>query len=716
MRKMRLGIRMRTVAMLMLILAVVVGVAQVYGKEEKTVPSSKYIVELSRWGISNDGTNAVETTKGINDVLIWAYNQKIKEVMLPAGTYLIDKSSYINMVSDITFELADGAILQKETNGTENYKVLYIGNGVKNVTLKGGTYRGDRDTHDYSKKDHQHSSGTHEAGHGILTEGAFNVIIDGVKSVNFTGDGLVLGGYGKMSAAIYGDTLVSGGINDKGLPRTDANKVRTKTSINFTHPVFSTERTFEFSNSIHLPAEFEVFFYKSNGVFLSKLKTKLRDEIQIPQGASHFHVVFDKPKTLTGAYLEVWHRSVTENVVVKNSEFAFNRRQGITVGGANNVWITNNDIHDIRGTAPQSGIDLEGGFGENGFLNSNIKITKNRFYNNAAYDVILYDGYDGLVEDNHLASKGAIGVGVSSPFKGAVIRNNHFDGSRIVAENDAEFIDNRMNDSSAIFDGPNIKVDRMELIDSQFSVNAKVAFGVAVSNVTITNNNKNESGLILRGQPIKIQNMTIIGTPKLRAVTGNVAPGSIFDRLRVIGFNPNFTLTLPPGTYNHCEFEGADGGNYAPITASWAGKYVFNSCTFKSSASNATLLFAEHPELELTIRNSSFELLGNTQAISVQAAKKLTLLNNTITANFLTSNKTEMIKLNELGRRDEKYDIRQALIKGNTIKTNIAAVGISTLYAGKGAPPYTIEDNTLYKATLALKANDRIGNNTMYDK
>ena len=38
------------------------------------------------------------------------------------------------------------------------------------------------------------------------------------------------------------------------------------------------------------------------------------------------------------------------------------RRQGITVGGAKNVYIRDNDIHHIAGTDPQSGIDIEDGY------------------------------------------------------------------------------------------------------------------------------------------------------------------------------------------------------------------------------------------------------------------------------------------------------------------------------------------------------------------
>lgn len=60
--------------------------------------------------------------------------------------------------------------------------------------------------------------------------------------------------------------------------------------------------------------------------------------------------------------------------------------------------IENNDIHDIKGIAPQSGIDLEAGF----YPNTNITINNNKIYNNERYNVILFDGEDVIVEGNYL--------------------------------------------------------------------------------------------------------------------------------------------------------------------------------------------------------------------------------------------------------------------------------------------------------------------------
>lgn len=673
-----------------------------------------YLIELSKFGIYNDGTHPIETTKGINNALQWAVKNGKTTTSLPPGTYLIDKANRINMVSNMVFDLPMDAVLQKETNDKESYQLMYLGYGVHNVTLRGGTYAGDRETHNYSKKDNKHSSGTHEAGYGIFTQGAYDITIDGVKSINFTGDGLILGGYGTMAKDLYEDHFVLGAFDDKGKNVANAKKLRTKQPLNFTNTIFKTEKQFELSNAIKLPYKFDIFFYKANGAFIKKLaNVKVRELIDIPEGATQFHLVFEQA-TKKGAYVEFWNKSVTKNVVVKNSEFAYNRRQGITVGGADQVLIENNVLHHIKGTMPQSGIDVEGGFGENGHRNSNITIKSNKFHDNASYDVILYDGKDAIVEDNHLASKGAIGLAISDPFKGAMIKGNHFDGSRIAAAHDATFIDNKMNDSYTSFTGPNIKIDGMTFTDSMFLISAKDAFGVSASNIIMNNNKKSDSGLSLWGKPIRLKNITINGEGKLRVVTGGITEGSIIDNLKVTGFNTDSGLTLPPATYNNCEFIGAAGtGKFGSIAVSQAGKYVFDGCTFQSPPALSTLVIAEHPKLDLTIKNSTFELLGNSQAISVQAAKNLLLENNTITAEKLTSDKTEIVRINDYWKRNNPHDVLKAVIRGNTITTNLAAIGITTLYAGTGAPAYLIENNTLYTAKLVQKKNDILKNNSI---
>jgi hypothetical protein len=673
-----------------------------------------HLIDLKRWGIHNDGTKPVETTKGINRALAWAHKSGITASTLPAGTYTIEKNGRIEMVGNMLFELSDAVTIQKEPNGKEHYELLLIGYGDNNVTLRGGIYKGDKDKHDYTKKDSPSTPGTHESGYGISVVGAENVTIEGVTATHFTGDGLTLGGHGTMVRDLYENSFVSGGIDDKGKPVANAKQIRTTKPLKFDHAIFKDRREFEMTNPIKLNRSFHIYFYTAkNALIGSKQNLKARDIIQIPDGTSYAHLVFDQA-SFKDAYIEQWNRALSTDVVVKDSEFAYNRRQGITIGGADRVLIVGNELHHMKGTMPQSGIDVEGGFGENGNRNSNIIIKDNKFHNNASYDVILYDGRDAIVEGNHMASKGAIGLAVSEPFTGATVRNNHFDGTRIIAYHDVTFLNNRMNNSFTTFEGPRIRIDGMEITDGLLNISAKTAYGVTAQNVTIRGESKKaDAGLSLHGKKVNLSNITIIGESKLRTVTGTIEPGSVIEGLKVIGYNSTYGLSLPPATYKNCTFEGAEGANSGAIGMSLGGKYVFDGCSFKVSSTALNGLIADHPKLDLTIRGSEFTSLGNGTPISVQAAANVLLENNTIVADRLTRENVELIKLNDYWKRTEKHDILKAAIKGNTITSNMEAIGISTINAGVGAPAYSVADNKLQQAVLALKDNDQASGNEL---
>ena len=69
----------------------------------------------------------------------------------------------------------------------------------------------------------------------------------------------------------------------------------------------------------------------------------------------------------------------TNQVVIENCNIHNTRRQGISIITGENINIYNNEIHDISGTAPQSGIDLESNNRTEEI--KNVIIDNNKFYN-----------------------------------------------------------------------------------------------------------------------------------------------------------------------------------------------------------------------------------------------------------------------------------------------------------------------------------------------
>lgn len=673
------------------------------------VPTGKtYELNLSQWQIYNDNTHAQETTDGLNKALIWAREAGYTVFKVPAGTYLIakgtdgtwDSRGRINMVSDMTFWLDDKAVIQKETNGFEGYSTLQVGVGVQNVHIVGGTYRGDRETHDYS------SGGTHEGGYGIVTKGAINVTIDGVKTLNFTGDGIyVAGGSGYMQD-IYEPGFETGGIDDNGNSSAETNKIRTKSTWKITDPSFALTKAVIIDNGKKLPYTFDIFFYRADGSFLTSTKQQKQGKyISIPEGSSSIRLVFSG-NLQSGNYLEIWNRIQSTGVIIQNSDSSFNRRQGLSISGGKQILVQNSVFHDIGGkggTAPMAGIDVEGGAGDNGYINENITIRNNKFYKNSRYDVIFYDGHDGVLENNHLASAGAIGLAVSEPFTGATITNNNFEGTSIYASHDVTFNGNQISDSLTHFDGPNIAIRGMTATNTNFSISSSIPFGVTASDIIINLTKKTaDAGLSIWKNPVHLTNVTIQGAPALRSVSGGNVQGNIFDNLTVTAYNSTYGLDLPPGTYNNCSFTGPEDGGKAIPSVGKPGEYIFNDCSFTGYGG----IQAGNENLELTITNSRFHTKANAPAISVDSARKVIIENNEIVADGITSNSTEIIKLNDFWQKEKPNDIGFARIKNNSITSNMEAIGISTINVGTGAPAFDISNNNLKNAILKLKAND----------
>lgn len=663
-----------------------------------------YEINLNTWTISNDGTHPVETTQGINRALKWAANSGFQITTLPTGTYLIDKDNHIEMVGNMTFRLDDDTIIQKETNGSEKYYTLYIGYGADNVVIEGGSYRGDRETHDYSGKDPL-GPGTHEGGYGIYTDGATNVTIKGVKATHYTGDGLALFAHITMIKELYASNFTVGSFSETGKPIQDDTKIRTIEPIPLTHDILKKEPYFELSNAQHLANTFDLYFYDENGQFIHSMsQINMREWIEIPDGATSVHVVFHQ-SSAENAYVEVWNRVVSKNITVKDSEFAFNRRQGITVGGADQVLIENNEIHDIQGTAPQSGIDVEGGFWENGNRNSNIHIRNNRFYNNATYDIILYDGQHATIEGNYLGSKGVIGLAISEPFRDATVKDNHFDGSRIFAYRDATFINNRMNDSFTSFMGPNITIDGMTMIDSMLSISSAVPNGVKVSNVTIEQTGKSDYALSLWSNPIQMQNITIQGKSNIRTFQGGIEDESTFENLILTDYDG---ADLPSGTYRNCHFQLADDSSQG-IVINNPGKYIFENCEFTGKE---IAIWIDHEQADVTIRDSQFEMTGDTSAISIQKAGNVTIENSHFTVLERTQIEPPIIKVGDYWDSEEQNDIHALTVRDSSFEANLSEViAISTIYTGKSAPSYDIKGNNLNNTTLQLKEHDHASQN-----
>ena len=91
--------------------------------------------------------------------------------------------------SDYNLILSDTAYLRMYPNDNRVPALIFIGDGVENITITGGNFVGERDEHDYSQ-------GAQEWGHLLRVGGANNIRISEAEFVDAMGDGIDVHGFG----------------------------------------------------------------------------------------------------------------------------------------------------------------------------------------------------------------------------------------------------------------------------------------------------------------------------------------------------------------------------------------------------------------------------------------------------------------------------------------------------------------------------------------
>lgn len=714
------------VSFLVIVLLLFAGSITIFGADGETTGKSEvpttfvlkdpvYELELKRWGISNNGVNPTETTNGINAAINWAKQNGYKTIKIPGGTYLIakgksssDREARINMVSDLDFILSDNTILKKETNGFEGYSILHLGKNVRNVTVRGGTYIGDRDTHDYTKKGNG-TAGTHEWGNGIEIVGAENIVIDGVKIERFTGDGIIVSGATITGSKITKNHLEKGGIDEKGNEIETVGKIRTNSRIatNFDDPAYEVYRNIHFwlLEGIESGSKVDVFYYHKDGSFISSDK-QIRfysGESIIPKGADYFRAVFNS-NSIDGIKVNRMTVDISRNVTIQNSDIGYNRRQGISLVGSDGVEIINNHIHHTGGTAPQSGIDIEPGY----YPGRNTVIKDNKFTDNKIQIVLAY-GENVKIDGNTFiqTNKGTVGVHAHQGFRGEVqINNNNFNGSdlTIYSEN-AKAINNTFMNGEVKLLGKNIEFSKSKLIDASLSVGEES--GQRVSEVNIKHNGKLPGVLYVWKKEVLLEDVKIEAKTKGKGlIFGPGNDSNVYNRIKVKDLDRKGT-GLPAGIYNNSYFEAGWLG------INREGKYVINNSTIKNEV-NLLRVDSTYGYPEVTISNSTLEIedrIGYGAAIYILGAKNFILLNNKILAKNNMENKP-LIKIGPSGQ-EKATRVFGATIKENKIYTKNSIYGVDTQNAGYNSPVYTIENNTITNAKLKLAKKDKNINNNL---
>lgn len=433
------------------------------------VITNVYIVELTRWGISNTGTAPLQTTQGINNAFKWAFQQGYNYVRLPAGTYLVGKggiendlseTSCIYIQSNTTLDLR-GCIIIKETNAWNFYSIIRL-NNTSNSVLLGGKIQGDRATHNYSN-----NGWTYEGNRGIVGDGSIhNLLLDGVEVCDLPGYCVAFSGSNYEWAVIDGSIpqIEAGTFDSNGAPQANPNFVRTNRYYSLMDKDFmarlNTLGYFMITGNgygsygnrydggpVNLSTTmFSVFFYDSTGKFLGKLERRSYEPIPqslFPVESTQFKVSFryEFAKIITST-LRIGFNflQLARNIRIANCKLHDSYALGIAFSASIGTIVENNEIYNMGGAQKAigkrlypfpMGIDIEDG----GNATQHFTIRNNIFRENELH-ISIVQARNALIEGNQFI--GGNGVVFQGP-KGTnlVSRHNQYNGCTATGESNS---------------------------------------------------------------------------------------------------------------------------------------------------------------------------------------------------------------------------------------------------------------------------------------
>lgn len=157
-------------------------------KQELSSQIKNIEINVKDFGAKGDGVT--DDTDSINSCIEYAFTNKISNVKIPSGTFMIRahtsqethliKNGGIRLLSNINLILSDDAFLKAIPTSNEGYNIISVYN-QKNVNIKGGNIIGERDNH---------LGATGEYGYGIALSGSENIKIENVYISDCWGDGI----------------------------------------------------------------------------------------------------------------------------------------------------------------------------------------------------------------------------------------------------------------------------------------------------------------------------------------------------------------------------------------------------------------------------------------------------------------------------------------------------------------------------------------------
>ncbi|TXK82509.1 fibronectin type III domain-containing protein [Paenibacillus sp. N3.4] len=557
-----------------------------------------YKIELDRWSIKNNGTEAIKTSKGINDALKYAADQGYVEVILPLGTYLIDENNPIEPQSYMTLNL-NGSTLKIQTNGLVGYAVILFQRNQQYSRITNGIIQGDKDTHDYMT-----IRSTHEGGHGIYVDNTpligSNIrflTLDNLEIFNCTGDGIGLGSlYGQIAGYSFDSKFENGGISlTDGSLVANGNRIRSSVKIDLSDSHIVKWGYFGLYGDSYgglgagiTSSLYDVIFYNKDNTFYSaKSNVQFHDEVQVPKGPSYAKIVVHQSVVPAAGQTTITLKVVefAKNVYIEKCHIHDCRRLGISVSGAKQVYIRGNEIHHIKGTAPQGAIDIEDMYG----FNQYIYIENNHLHDNEFYNIVAVAGKHISITNNAI-NGGTLAINVN--VDKAVIDGNDLRDVGAQLAGEIIFSNNHLYATKIVLSAGDreILINGCLFHNSALNINRDKAYSVNINNCKFSNDKDFFSSFAGLGATISfsiepqifsdcvIEGGGVQGS-SLTWVANETKNGWILNNMTLTStkHDQNIITGLPPGSYLGCRF--INPGPLSIVNNPQA-EYEFNGCSF----------------------------------------------------------------------------------------------------------------------------------------
>lgn len=626
-----------------------------------SINTTAYVLELDVWGVSNTVTDfnnktlSMANSNGINNALTWASQQGYTEFMFPKGTYLIDETNPIQPKSFMTLNL-NGSTLRIRNNGIAHYSVICYKQNLVFSRVTNGIIQGDRYNHNYTTPG---EASTHEWGMGVFfpnttdpTKGegtnTLFTTIDNIEFLDLTGDGVSLfSNQGMVYATTtptksYAITFEPGSISTTdGSLKEDSSKIRSNIFLDLTNTQIVKWKTFGIYGDVSYQSvgseidgtlPFDIIFYNPNGTFNSSLTNiDFFDEIPLPAGATSAKIVLHQSNvpSSSGNGLTLRCMTIPKFTFIEKCHIHHTRRLGIALQGAKFVWVRNNEIHHISGTAPQAALDVE----DNYALNQNLWIEDNFLHDNIL-QLIFVKGKNFHVKNNKIER--GIGITGYPGVKKLFIEGNYFKDTSAQINGECIISNNQIHRSNIGIGNGTVEpaiVDNNIFTNASLNVSRPKAYCVSVSNCRFTVDSDYSTAITGAGFgagtfPQTMTNCTFEGYLSSSSLIFdgdvNAAEGWTYSNVLFLNTkkpNNNGGIKIPNGTYIGCgfnntgnlvtyknvEFMGCiftwDSYNLFSFTGSNNDLARYINCTFKGGTSSAFYFSA--------LTKGRFELINN---------------------------------------------------------------------------------------------------------